>query len=265
MSEFMLQQTQASRVAPVFEAFMTRFPTVDALATASRADVLRAWGGLGYPRRAVALHGSAQVVLREHGGVVPDGLSSLRALPGVGEYTAAAVASLAYGVPVAAVDTNVRRIWARVVHGAEPDEVAPARLREDAQSWLAPHDPASWNQAMFDLGRTLCRPSPRCQECPMRRWCRFAAAGRTGRPSPRRQAPFEGSLRQVRGAVLAHLRERSPVTVATVTGSTGFAAERVVDAIRGLVHDGVVHASPAALQGNPRARISLPLDLDSAP
>lgn len=254
----MLQQTQVSRVAPAFEAFMTRFPTVATLAAASRADVLRAWGGLGYPRRAVALHESARVVLREHGGVVPSDPAELRSLPGVGEYTAAAVASLAYGVPVAAVDTNVRRIWARVVHGAEPDEVSPARLREDAHAWLDARDPASWNQALFDLGRTLCRPSPKCAECPMSPWCRFAAVGRTGRPSTRRQAPFEGSLRQVRGAVLAHLRERSPVTVATVTGSTGYAPERVAAAIRGLADDGVVHASPAALAGNPRAKISLP-------
>jgi A/G-specific adenine glycosylase len=237
---------------------MTRFPTVDTLAAASRADVLRAWGALGYPRRAVALHESARVVLREHGGVVPGDPAVLRSLPGVGEYTAAAVASLAYGVPVAAIDTNVRRIWARVVHGVEPDEVSPARLRDDAQTWLDPRDPASWNQALFVLGRTLCRPSPRCEECPMRRWCRFAAAGRTGRPSTRRQTPFQGSLRQVRGAVLAHLREHSTVTVATVTSSTGYETDRVVAAIRGLAHDGVVHASPAALAGNPRARISLP-------
>ncbi|HEY6568531.1 MAG TPA: A/G-specific adenine glycosylase, partial [Actinomycetota bacterium] len=256
VSEFMLQQTQASRVAPVFEAFMTRFPTVEALATASRADVLRAWGGLGYPRRAVALQGSAQVVLREHGGAVPSDPAVLRSLPGVGEYTAAAVASLAYRVPIAAVDTNVRRILARAVHGVEPDEVVPARIRDDAQSWLDPRQPGSWNQALFDLGRAVCRPAPRCPECPFRSWCRFVAAGRTGRSSTRRQAPFEGSLRQVRGAVVSQLRERSPVTLGALEVSTGFGQDRIVAAIRGLAHDGVVHASPAALEGNPRAKVA---------
>jgi A/G-specific adenine glycosylase len=258
VSEVMLQQTRAARVVPAFETFMACFPTVAALAASPRADVLRAWGGLGYPRRAVALHRAALIVHDEHGGIVPRDLPALRALPGVGEYTAAAVASLAYEVPVAAVDTNVRRIWARVVHGGEPDEVSPSCLRDDAQAWLDPSRPSSWNQALFDLGRTICRPSPRCEECPMRSWCRFAASGQRGRPSVRRQVPFEGSLRQVRGAVLAHLRARSPVTVATVTTATGYESGRVLAAVRGLADDGVVHASPAALQGNPRARIALP-------
>jgi A/G-specific adenine glycosylase len=258
VSEVMLQQTQAPRVVPVFEAFIARFPTVGSLTTASRADVLRAWGGLGYHRRAVALHDAAGVLQREFDAVVPSDPAVLRTLPGVGDYTAAAVASLAYGRPIAAVDTNVRRVWARVVHGLEPDEVAPARLREDAQAWLDRNDPASWNQAVFDLGRTVCRPSPRCESCPLRAWCRFAAAGRTGRPSARRQQPFAGSLRQVRGAVVACLRERSPRTVASVTSSTGFENDRVLAAIRGLDHDGIVHATSAALEGNPRARIALP-------
>ncbi len=254
----MLQQTQASRVVPAFEAFMERFPTVDALATAPLADVIRAWGGLGYPRRAAALHAAALVVEGEHGGQVPSEPVALRRLPGVGEYTAAAVASLGYGRPVAAVDTNVRRIVARAVHGVDPDDVAASRLREDAQAWLDPHDPASWNQALMDLGRTVCRPAPRCELCPMGTWCRFAASGRRGRPSSRRQARFEGSLRQVRGAVLASLRQRSPLTVTGVTTATGFEPDRVVEAIQGLARDGVVDATEAALQGRPRARVSLP-------
>jgi A/G-specific adenine glycosylase len=252
----MLQQTQASRVAPAFEAFLARFPTVDVLADASRGDVLREWAGLGYHRRAVALHDAARIVGRDHAGRIPSDLTILRTLPGVGEYTAAAVASLGYGIPVAAVDTNVRRIWARVVHGAEPDEVA--RLRDDAQAWLDPARPASWNQALMDLGRTVCRPAPRCGECPLRRWCRFAATGRAGRGSTRRQGPFEGSLRQVRGAVVAHLRERSPSTVGSVTTETGYGVAMVADAIRGLARDGVVEATPAARDGRPRGRIAFP-------
>jgi A/G-specific adenine glycosylase len=254
----MLQQTQASRVAPAFEAFITRFPTVDALADSSRGDVLREWAGLGYHRRAVALHEAARIVRRDHAGRIPSDLSTLRTLPGVGEYTAAAVASLGYGLPVAAVDTNVRRIWARVVHGAEPDEVPAVRLRRDAGAWLDRAHPASWNQAVMDLGRTVCRPAPRCGECPLRQWCRFAATGRSGRGSTRPQGSFEGSLRQVRGAVVAHLRERSPSTVGSVTTATGYGPATVADAIRGLAHDGVVDATPAALDGRPRGRIAFP-------
>ena len=258
VSEVMLQQTQASRVVPAFEAFMERFPTVDALATAPLADVIRAWGGLGYPRRAAALHAAALVVEGEHGGQVPSEPVALRRLPGVGEYTAAAVASLGYGRPVAAVDTNVRRIWlvpctASIQTTSQRHDSGRTRRLGSIRD-----DPASWNQALMDLGRTVCRPAPRCELCPMGTWCRFAASGRRGRPSSRRQAPFEGSLRQVRGAVLASLRQRSPLTVTGVTTATGFEPDRVVEAIQGLARDGVVDATEAALQGRPRARVSLP-------
>ena len=257
-SEFMLQQTQAGRVVPAFQAFMERFPNVDELAASSGADVLRAWGRLGYPRRAVALHRAAQEIVARHGGVVPGDPAALRALPGVGPYTATAVASLAYGVPVAAVETNVRRVWSRVEHAAEPDEVAARVLGEAAAEWLDPRRPADWNQALMDLGREVCRPRPRCDECPLRPWCAFATAGRIGGAAVRRAPRFEGSLRQVRGRVLAALRERSPRTLARLSWETGEPAERVRDAVRGLHRDGVVTASRAALDGRARARVSLP-------
>ena len=130
VSEVMLQQTQAARVEPIFEAFVARFPRVDALAAASRADVLRAWSGLGYNRRAVALHEAARAVVRDHGGRVPRDVDALVQLPGVGPYTAAAVASIGYGDAVAALDGNVRRVAARAIRGAEPDEVPAADLDE---------------------------------------------------------------------------------------------------------------------------------------
>ena len=133
VSEVMLQQTQAARVEPIFEAFVDLFPDVGALGAASRADVLRAWAGLGYNRRAVALHEAARAIVRDHGGRVPRDVAELRRLPGVGPYTAAAVASIGHGEPVAALDTNVRRICARVVHGVEPDEVSAPRLAADAE------------------------------------------------------------------------------------------------------------------------------------
>ncbi|MEA2581326.1 MAG: A/G-specific adenine glycosylase, partial [Actinomycetota bacterium] len=150
--EFMAQQTQAPRVALAFEAWIDRFPTVQVLAGASRADVLRAWQGLGYNRRAIALHETARKIVDGHGGEVPSDVDVLRSFPGVGPYTAAAVASIAFGVPVVALDTNIRRVAARVLHGAEPDEVAPGRLGESAQGWLDPSDPGAWNQAVMDVG-----------------------------------------------------------------------------------------------------------------
>jgi A/G-specific adenine glycosylase len=258
VSEVMLQQTQAARVARAFPAFIERFPGVRALASASRADVVRAWGTLGYPRRAIALHAAAVAIVREHGGSVPRDPRALRSLPGVGEYTAAAVASLAFGEQVAAIDTNVRRIWARVAFGAEPGEVAAARIRGEADRRLDRTDPVAWNQALMDLGRHVCRPVPRCEVCPIASWCAFVAAGRPLRPPSRRQAPFEGSMRQVRGAVLRSLRERSPRTIGGIAAATGRADTLVAEAVAGLHADGVVVASPAARTGSQRGKVRLP-------
>jgi len=258
VSEIMLQQTQASRVAPAFEAFMTRFPDVRALASASLADVLRSWGRLGYPRRAVALHRAAGQIVEQHDGVVPRDPETLRTLAGVGEYTSAAVACLAHGASIAVVDTNVRRVWARVDRGVEPDEAPRRELQLAADEWLDRRRPEAWNQALMDLGRELCKPAPRCGECPLRPWCAFAAAGRTGRPSARGAPKYEGSLRQVRGAVTAELRARSPRTVEAIVRATGHPASRIAEAVRGLDEDGVVVASPAALEGQERGLVSLP-------
>jgi A/G-specific adenine glycosylase len=240
----MLQQTQASRVEPVFEAFLERFPSADALATASRADVVRAWEGLGYHRRAVALHEAARAIVREHGGRVPSDPAALRALPGVGPYTASAVAAIAFGESVAAIDTNVRRIVARSRLGAEPDEVPASELAAEAQAACDPRDPGAWNQASMDLGRAICRPAPRCDACPLAPGCAFRAAGRTGRRSSRRQPPFEGSRRQARGGVVAVLRREDSATVAGLARESGFPETRVREALVGLVLDGIVEPAP---------------------
>jgi A/G-specific adenine glycosylase len=257
VSEVMLQQTQAVRVVPAFESFLGVYPDVRALAGASRADVLRAWGGLGYPRRAVALHEAAKTIVTDHVGAVPRDPVALRALPGIGEYTAGAIASLAFGVPVSAVDTNVRRIWARVDHGMEPDEVRARELAAAAERWLDRRRPAAWNQAVMDLGRELCRPRPRCDACPLRPWCAFVASGREGRASTPSRPPFPGSLRQVRGAVLAALRSGSPRTVGGLSTATGFDPERVTEAVEGLSADGLATATPVALEGRRGGRVAL--------
>jgi A/G-specific adenine glycosylase len=253
VSEVMLQQTQVARVEPVFVAFLARFPTPSILAAASRADVLRAWAGLGYNRRAVALHQAARAIVDEHDGRVPSDPEALRRLPGVGPYTSAAVASIAFGAPVAAIDSNVQRIVARVAHGTEPDEVSPGVLAADAGGWVDLRDPRGWNEALMDLGRDRCRPEPRCGACPVRPWCRFAASGRAGRASGRRQAPFEGSARQARGRVLAALRERSTgATLPQLVRTTGIGSDRVAPAAAALVADGLAERTTAGRFQLPR-------------
>ncbi len=254
VSEVMLQQTQVSRVVPAYRAFLRRFPTIGALARAPRSEVVRAWGGLGYNRRAVALSEAAGAIVREHRGRVPADVETLATLPGIGPYTAAAVASLAYGVAVPAIDTNIRRVVARARLGDDgaPDDA----VREAARRWIDPRDPAGWNQAVMDLGREHCRSTPFCEGCPLARGCRFRRVG--GKPSPRPASgeAFEGSSRQLRGAIVRRVREGA-VTLETLQRLTGSPAEGLAHAVRGLRRDGIVSAGPRALAGLPSGRASL--------
>jgi len=217
VSEVMLQQTQVARVVPRYLEWLERWPTTAALAAASRAEILAAWVGLGYNRRALALHAAAAEVARD--GWPED----LRTLPGVGPYTAAAVASFAFGAQVAAVDTNVRRVAERLGRGAPDARVPPGRA-------------ADWNQAAMELGATVCRArTPRCGACPIAAWC--ASAGRPAVPAARaRRAAserFEDSNRWVRGRIVAALANGDALPA-------DIAAERVERALAGLVHDGLV-------------------------
>jgi len=253
----MLQQTQASRVVPAFERFLDRYPTVQDLARAPRDDVVRAWAGLGYNRRAVALSETARLLVDDHGGRVPRDPELLRRLPGIGAYTAAAVASLAFGEPVAALDTNIRRIVARVWAGRDAGDVAHVDLRERAERWLDRDDPATWNQALMDLGREICRPRPRCDVCPIAFGCRFLAEGAVPSPARRKQARFDGSSRQVRGAVVDFLRRRGSWSLGAIARGTGFSPDRVREAVDALRLDGLVEAGPAALAGRPGGRVRL--------
>jgi A/G-specific adenine glycosylase len=209
VSEVMLQQTQAERVVDHYRRFLSRFPTVAACAAAPAAEVVRQWSGLGYNRRALNLHRAAQTVMSDFGGLIPEQDRALRSLPGIGSYTARAVRSFAFGADVATVDTNAVRVMARCVCGG-PLSVGQAQELGDA---LVPRG-GSWafNQAMFDLGATVCRPTPECSKCPLRPMCSWRSEGQHGpdpwraSPSVRPQSRFDGSDRQGRGRLIDALR-----------------------------------------------------------
>jgi A/G-specific adenine glycosylase len=255
----MLQQTQTSRVAPAFRSFIARFPTIQVLASASRRDVLLAWAGLGYNRRAVWLSETARLIVREHGGIVPSEPEVLACLPGVGPYTAAAVAAIAFGGRVPAVDTNIRRVVARAMMGQEGSAASVRAVGAAAAGWMDGADPAEWNQAVMDLGREVCRPVPRCDRCPLASSCAFRTAGGSAAgPRPRREGEsFEGSFRQLRGAVVRILADRGFATVAALAAATSQPVGRVVGAIVALEADGLVEAGPAARRGSPAGRVRL--------
>ena len=228
VSEVMLQQTQVARVVPRYEAWLRRWPTISALAAAAPSEVLREWVGLGHNRRALALHGAASVVARDGW---PDDLA---ALPGVGPYTAAAVASFAFGAQVAAVDTNARRVAERLRRGAPADLLPAGRA-------------AAWNQAMMELGATVCTARrPRCQACPVAGWCASAdepaAAGVGPRAGRQRRAAerFEDSNRWVRGRIVAALAAGRGLP-------DDIAPERLARALAGLERDGLVGRSGGRL------------------
>ena len=241
VSEVMLQQTQAARVVRPYRAFLARFPDLGALAESSRADVVRAWAGLGYNRRAVALHEAARAIVARHAGEVPRDTTSLEALPGVGPYTAAAVASIAFGEPTPALDTNARRVIARACVGHEPEELATREIRAAAAQWIDPMDPGAWNAAIMDLGRELCRRrDPSCHACPLRRGCNFRRCGRLAGSVARRQTPYPGSSRKLRGDIVRLLRARGSASLGELEEATEGSGTRVREAVRGLVADGLL-------------------------
>jgi A/G-specific adenine glycosylase len=249
VSEVMLQQTPVARVIPRLESWLERWPTPAALAASPAGDAVRAWDRLGYPRRALRLHAAAVAITERHGGVVPSDVDELLALPGIGDYTARAVAAFAFGLRHPVVDTNVRRVLARAVLG--DGEPGPPSTRRDlaAMEALLPHDEPEaklFNAGVMELGAIVCvARSPRCELCPIADRCRWRQSGYPDYDGPRaaRQARFEGSDRQLRGRVLAELRASDvPVTVAEL--ETVLPDEqRRARVVAGLVADGLVVAS----------------------
>jgi len=257
VSEVMLQQTPVVRVEPVWREGVTRWPAPADLAAAAPGDAVRAWGRLGYPRRALRLHAAAGAIVQRHDGRVPDTLAQLLDLPGVGSYTAAAVASFAYGRHATVVDTNIRRVHARAVSGRALPAPGLTRAETALATRLLPGPAATaatWNVAVMELGALVCTArSPRCGDCPVADLCAWQRAGRPAYDGPaRRGQAWHGTDRQCRGALLSVLRAAHRPVTATALAAAWLTddgqRERCLDS---LVADGLVEPLP-------RGRFRLP-------
>ncbi|TQS40564.1 A/G-specific adenine glycosylase [Cryptosporangium phraense] len=261
VSEIMLQQTPVSRVLPAWQAWMSRWPTPTAMAADEPGEAVRMWGRLGYPRRALRLHECAVAITTRHDGELPTDLDALLALPGVGAYTARAIASFAYGQRHAVVDTNVRRVLSRVVTGVA--DTAPGSAARDLAlaEPLVPDDPAvaaKYAVAVMELGALVCTArAPRCADCPVVDDCAWFRAGKPAYDGPaKRPQGYAGTDRQVRGRLLAVLRDATgpvPQGALDVVWNEPVQRARALD---GLVADGLVDPLPDgtyALPGAARA------------
>lgn len=242
VSEFMLQQTPVARVEPAWCEWVHRWPTPAALAAEPAGEAVRAWGRLGYPRRALRLHAAATAIVDRHGGDVPDDIDALRALPGVGDYTAAAVAAFAFGRRVEVLDTNVRRVYARVFDATEDASGTPtAAERAAALARVPDAAAASYSVGVMELGALVCRArAPRCDLCPVAARCRWLAAGRPKSETRRRTQTYTGTDRQARGRLLAALRATTHPVPATELDATWHDAVQRSRALDGLIADGLV-------------------------
>ena len=245
VSEVMLQQTPVARVIEPYRAWIGRWPTPTTLAAEDSSAAVAAWGRLGYPRRAVRLHAAASQVTTRHGGELPAELDQLRRLPGVGEYTAAAVYSFGFHGRAVVLDTNIRRLLGRLDAGiASPTDHIVAAERARAIQYL-PEDPRTasrWSVAVMELGALVCTAaSPRCSVCPVAGQCTWRMAGYPPGPKPRRPG-FQGSDRQCRGQLLEVIRHRGETPVQVVLASWAD-ADQAVRSLQGLANDGLVHLS----------------------
>lgn len=244
VSEVMLQQTPVSRVEPVWHEWLERWPTPSDLAGSSQADAVSAWGRLGYPRRAMRLHQAATAIHRDHAGEVPRDLDALLALPGIGDYTARAIRTFAFGIPEPAVDTNVRRVISRAVAGQ--GEAGPPRMAADRDAVWSVLSPVTEElqvqgaKALMELGAIVCTArKPHCEQCPLRDACAWRTAGYPayeGITAPR-QARFEGSDRQVRGIILRELRQSDTPVPANFLLTLWPDSQQFERALRSLAED----------------------------
>jgi len=245
VSEFMLQQTPVVRVLPVHDAWLQRWPTPADLAAETTGEAVRAWGRLGYPRRALRLHAAATVIAEQHDNQVPASYDDLRALPGVGDYTAAAIATFAHGRRHVVLDTNVRRVFARTIRGVEFPSAAVTKAEREVALEVLPDDvptAATWSVAVMELGALVCTASnPRCGDCPVAELCAWRAAGHPAYDGPPRKVQtWAGTDRQCRGRLLAVLRDSDgPVHRSRLDAAWSDDAQRI-RCVASLVEDRLV-------------------------
>jgi len=245
VSEVMSHQTPVARVEPVWRDWLTRWPTPADLAADEPGEAVRAWGRLGYPRRALRLHEAARAIVDRHGGEVPDTEEALRALPGIGAYTAAAVACFAYRRPTVVVDTNVRRVLVRTLLGEAQAAPAMTRTERDLAAEAVPADPndaVTWNAAAMEVGALVCTArSPRCNVCPVADLCAWNRTGRPPYTGPvRRGQAWHGTDRQARGALLGVLRAAAGPVSGTDLAQSWAADQQRMRCLDSLVADGLV-------------------------
>jgi A/G-specific adenine glycosylase len=243
VSEFMLQQTPVNRVTPIWQQWMERWPTPQALSIAPKSEVIKAWGRLGYPRRALRLHESAKLITEQHGGQVPRVREELIALPGVGDYTASAIAAFAFGEPALVLDINIRRFFARYLDGKHFPSSAPSLIERKLRTELIPAQRGdTWAAATMEFGALICTSkNPKCSECFLADTCAWRLAGYP-EMEIKRQAKFEGSDRQCRGVVMKVLKERERATKSALSKAWPIQSQ-LEKALETLIADGLIETT----------------------
>lgn len=260
VSEFMLQQTPVSRVLPVWQEWLTTWPSPRDLAGATPADAIRMWGNLGYPRRAVRLHATSVALAQSHGNQVPDTYGELISLPGIGDYTANAILAFAFNQPTVVLDVNVRRVLARGWHGlAHPSTSVSAVERSFAQSLidhrLNKDQAVQWAAASMELGALVCTAShPDCNACPIQNSCVWFALGKPDNTAkPKAQAKFEGSDRQERGRILKVLRTSNEPVEKNIIKEQAIDPVQCDRALNSLIDEGLVVEASAGTISLPQS------------
>ena len=252
VSEFMLQQTPVVRVLPKWNEWMSRWPTPEDLAAASTAEIITAWGRLGYPRRSLRLHECAKIISGSLNGEVPDTEKGLRALPGIGEYTAAAIAAFAYDARTLVLDINIRRLFARFLDGVESPKASLSNQERLARAQLIPnHDAHVWAAATMELGALICTSrNPKCEQCPLASMCQWKALGYPASDLPRRTQSWHGTDRQCRGIIVQALRENAALNKHELA-KLWHDESQIERALSTLIKDGLISLTENSLYALP--------------
>jgi len=248
VSEFMLQQTPVHRVLPIWEEWMRRWPTPLDLSLAKKSEVITAWGRLGYPRRALRLYESAAIIARDFHNEVPSTPETLRSLPGVGEYTAAAIAAFAFGESMLVLDINIRRVFARVIDGVEHPTSSPTHAERISRSKLIPSDGSKWAAATMEFGALICTSkNPSCASCPLTRQCAWHKAGYPKSELVRKSQSWAGTDRQCRGTIVQALRENPKLSKQKLAALWSDESQ-LEKALKTLIADGLIETTGKSFQ-----------------